>query len=207
VGLFLSTQFILVRHGETEWNRVERFRGRADIPLNDTGRAQAQKLAARLAGEKIRAVYSSPLQRAVQTATPVAEALRLKVKPHANLLDVDYGAWEGLSPEEAQAKFPEDYDRWLTTPRRVKFPGGESLRLVRVNIGNLLSELAEKHSGETVALVTHKVPCLVTMCYVLGLTNDSIWKLRIDLAAINRFERREDKFVVTQLNSREHLGA
>jgi len=205
VGLFLSTQFILIRHGETEWNRVEKFRGRADIPLNDKGLAQAQQIAARLAGEKIRAVYASPLQRTLQTAAPLAEVLNLRVKPHANLLDVDYGTWEGLSPEEAQAKFPEEYLKWLTTPGRVKFPGGESLRLVRVNISNLLNELAEKHAGETVALVTHKIPCLVTMCYALGLTNDAIWKLRIDLAAINRFERRDEKFIVTALNNTDHL--
>jgi len=95
------TRFVLVRHGQTEWNRVERFRGRADIPLNETGLAQAKALARRLASWAIAAVYSSPLQRTRETGKAIARQLGLQVEPLEGLIDIDYGALQGLTPEEA----------------------------------------------------------------------------------------------------------
>src|SRR5512142_1922193 len=102
----MSTLFILIRHGQTEWNRQERFRGHADIPLNDTGKAQAQKLAQRLASETIDAIYCSPLQRTVQTAEPIAAPHGLELGKEDALVDLDVGALEGQTVEEARLAFP-----------------------------------------------------------------------------------------------------
>src|SRR5262245_20398598 len=111
-GVSISTRFILIRHGETEWNKDDRFRGRSDIPLNETGIAQARKIAARLESYKISAVYASPLPRAIQTALPLAESHHLKIQETADLLDIDYGAWEGMARDEIHAKFPGLYEKW-----------------------------------------------------------------------------------------------
>ena len=201
----ISTRFILIRHGETDWNKEDRFRGRSNISLNAAGLAQANEVAARYADAKIAAVYSSPLPRALETATPLAAAHHLEIEPSAGLLDIDFGAWEGLSRDEAQGKYPDLLDLWLKAPGRVKFPGGESVRQVRNRVENLLRQLSEDHLGETVALVSHRITCHVILCYVLGLPNDALWRIRQDLACVNEFKSGDDGFVVTLLNSTAHL--
>lgn len=201
----ISTHFILIRHGETDWNKSERFRGRSDVSLNAQGQLQAQRVAAWLAAADLAAVYSSPLPRALETAAPLAAEHNLQIEPEADLLDIDYGSWEGLSAEEAQARDPAIWDAWAKAPGRVRFPGGESVRQVRNRVENMLRRMTEDHLGETVALVSHRVTCHVILCYVLGLPNDALWRVKQDLACINRFKEREDHFVVSLLNSSAHL--
>jgi broad specificity phosphatase PhoE len=204
--IYISTHFILIRHGETAWNKEERFRGRSDIGLDPAGHEQARRIADRFRDKKIDAVYSSPLPRALETANPLAVDHHLEIQESADLLDIDFGAWEGLSREEAQAKNPELYDVWLKAPGRVRFPGGESVRQVRNRIENLIHQLSEDHLGETVALVSHRITCHVVLCYVLGLPNDALWRIRQDLGCVNEFKLRDDRFVVTLMNSTVHLG-
>lgn len=200
------TRFILIRHGQTEWNRgAERFRGRVDVPLNDLGRTQAQQIAARLAHEKIAAIYASPMQRTLHTAQPLADILRLPIQPHPGLLDIDVGAVEGMTIAEAQQAFPDLMKQWLNTPGVVKFPKGESFKRMRARIIALLDELAPKHDGETIALITHRVVCCAMLCVVLGLPPDALWRIRQDNACVNFFEKNEYGFVVTLLNDTHHL--
>lgn len=199
------TRFILVRHGQTEWNRVERFRGRADMPLNDTGRNQARRAGARLAREKIAAVYASPLARAMQTAEPIAEPHRLRVVAEAGLLDIDYGVWEGRTPDEVANENPKRYGQWLTQPERVKIPKGESLHDVRARTCGAVETLAKKHKSETIVLVSHKIVCKVLLCAILGLSDRAIWRIEQDTAAVNIFEKRQDGFVVVAVNDTSHL--
>ena len=202
----MTTRFILIRHGQTEWNRgAERFRGRVDVPLNDLGRAQAQKIAARLANEEIAAIYASPMQRTLHTAQPRADARQLPVQPHPGLLDIDVGAVEGMTIEEARQAFPEVMMQWLNRPGVAKFPKGESFKKMRARIVALLDELAPKHNGETIALVTHRVVCSAMLCVVLGLEPNALWRIQQDNACVNFFEKREQGFVVTLMNDTHHL--
>lgn len=150
-------------------------------------------------------MYASPLPRAIQTATPLAQVHHLKIQETADLLDIDYGAWEGMSRDDIRAKYPALYDKWLKTPSKVEFPGGESLRQVRLRVEKLLNDLREEHLGETVALVSHRITCHVALCYALGLANDGIWHLRQDVGCINEFEERDDAYVVTLMNATDHL--
>jgi len=201
------TRFVLVRHGQTEWNRVERFRGRADIPLNETGLAQAKALAHRLAGIRcswpLAAVYSSPLQRTMDTAKAIAREFGLEVKPLEGLLDIDYGAFQGLTPEEAEERYPDIYRQWLREPHLVHFPQGESLAQLRERVWESLPELAESHQGETVVLVGHKIMNKVLLCAILGLDNSHIWQIGQDEAALNVFEWPS---YLTLLNDTCHLS-
>ncbi len=98
------TQIILVRHGQTEWNRVERFRGRANLDLNEVGIRQAEATAERVARWTVAAIYSSPLPRAKTTAQILARRLGLEVELLPGLIDIDYGQWQGLSPDEAAVR-------------------------------------------------------------------------------------------------------
>ncbi|HWH04956.1 MAG TPA: histidine phosphatase family protein, partial [Gaiellaceae bacterium] len=107
------TTIVLARHGETDWNREQRFQGHADRPLNELGREQARELAERLRNDRIDAVYSSPLVRALETAETVAAALGLPVETREALREVDVGSWEGLSRDEIEERHPEDFARWV----------------------------------------------------------------------------------------------
>jgi broad specificity phosphatase PhoE len=199
------TRFILVRHGQTEWNRVERFRGRADLALDETGRRQAEAAALRLKGEQIAAIYSSPLKRTIETASILARQLKLPVQPFEGLLDIDFGSWQGLSPEEAAQQDSQLYQKWLEHPHEVRFPHGESLDIVRQRVVSGVEDVASKHNDQTVVLVSHKVVCQVLMCAMIGLDNSHFWQVRQDVNAINIFELRDGAPLVMLVNDTCHL--
>ena len=198
-------QFILIRHGETEWNRNEKFRGRADLLLNDTGLKQAEAAALKLKDRGISAVYSSPLKRTLQTARPLANRFGLSVEPHEGLIDINYGDWQGLSPEEAMERDAILYDKWLKSPHVVHFPNGESLEIVRARVVGAVEELAEKHGDDTIAIVSHKVVCQVLLCAMFGLDNSHFWQVRQDVCAINAFEYKNGDTIVSLVNDICHL--
>ncbi len=201
------TKFFLVRHGQTEWNRIERFRGRVDIPLNETGRAQARAVAERLAPEQISAVFSSPLSRALETAKPIAEKHGLSVEIMDALTDLDFGSWQGLTPQEVSEKYPETYSDWLFHPERVKMPGGESLDEVRTRVLAAVKDLAPRFEDQTVVLVSHKAVCKVLLCAVLDLDNSHFWQIEQDNVALNVFDWNPKLgFVVQLINDTCHLS-
>ena len=120
------TTLLLARHGETDWNREQRFQGHADPPLNQTGRAQAVDLAVALAGEPLAAVYSSPLRRALETAEIVAAAHGQEPVTVDALLEVDVGSWQGLTRAEIEERYPDQFARWLDHVDGFGFEDGES---------------------------------------------------------------------------------
>ena len=201
----LGTRVILIRHGETEWNRVERFRGRIDIDLNEEGRRQADAVARRLSHWRIGSIYSSPLKRARQTAEPIAAACGLEVTTLEGIQDVDYGSWAGLSAEEARAQYPEAFETWVHTPLSTQFPQGESLRRVQVRAWSTLDGVCSAHEGETVALVSHVVVNRALICAALGLVGDAFWKIGQDNAAINVLMALHGRYRVLLLNDTCHL--
>ena len=197
-------ELVLVRHGETDWNVAEVFRGRADVALNATGLKQAELLGEYLSREKILAVYASPLQRARQTAQPIAEHHGLKVNLAPGLEDFDYGAWQGLSHQEVKDKYPELYNLWHGHPERVKIPGGENLSEVRERALPVVTEVTQKFKG-TVVLVSHRVVNKVLICALLGLDNSHFWNVRQDTGGITRFGYEEERFILTVHNDTSYL--
>jgi broad specificity phosphatase PhoE len=197
---------ILVRHGQTEWNRVERFRGRADVPLNQTGLDQAAATGRRIAaGWRPVAFYSSPLSRAVRTAEAGAHHFDLPVTVYDGLADIDYGEWQGLTPEQAKQKWPQAVTAWYESPHLACIPGGESLDQLRRRAMIAVVELAGRHPGETIVLVGHTVINRIILLGVLGLGNDRFWHLRQDTCAINVFEAHQGDYILVSLNDTCHL--
>ena len=201
------TQFILVRHGQTEWNRVERFRGRADVPLNETGIQQAEATSKRIAAQwQPVAVYTSPLSRAMKTAEAIAHPFQLTVNPLAGLVDIDYGLWQGLTPEEVGERWPQELNAWYNAPHTVRIPGGESLADLRVRGLDAVNQLADQYEGETIVLVGHTVINRVILLAVMGLGNERFWRLHQDTCAINVFEKDGGDFTIVSLNDTCHLN-
>lgn len=199
------TSIYLVRHGQTAWNKEEIFRGKTDVPLDETGLRQAE-----LAGEyfkdiKIQGVYSSPLSRAWQTAERIARVHNLRVQPLDGLLDMSFGNWEGQAHQEIQKTDPETYRQWREEPHLARLPGGETLDNVRKRAMASLEEVIEKHPEETIVLVSHRVVNKVLLCGILGIDNSHFWQIAQDTTAINLIQYRKGKYILSLMNETCHL--
>jgi probable phosphoglycerate mutase len=143
---------LLARHGETEWNRVGRWQGHADQPLNETGRRQAAELAAALTGDGVAAVYSSDLRRASETARVVGDVLGLPVTEDPALREIDVGSWSGLTRDEVRERYPDGFERWLGGEIG---HDGESREQLTDRVVGAVERIAAAHDEETVLVVTH----------------------------------------------------
>ena len=199
-------ELVMVRHGETPWNAEELFRGREDIPLSDRGHEQAAVLADYLGCENIRSLYTSPLQRAAATAVPLAERSGLEPVRVNTLTDMDFGAWQGLPLSEVRTRYPELYRTWQDRPEQVSLPGGERLDEVSGRVIPFLQD-AMRHNGDgAIAIVTHRVILKVMVCFLLGVSNASFWKFRLDTAGVTRFQVVGGRAVLTAFNDTSFLG-
>lgn len=201
----IAIPIILVRHGRTAWNKEERFRGRADLPLDDFGIRQAEAAAGKLADCRAVGVYASPLQRTMMTADPIARVLGLRVHPLEGLIDINYGKWQGLSTQEALEADVQLYRQWIETPHLAGFPEGEGLQDVRDRVEAVIDMVLTQYQDRTVILVSHVVVCRVFICAVLGLDNSHFWQIGQDVNAINTIGLREGKPVLNSLNDTCHL--
>lgn len=198
----------LARHAQTASSAVDSFNGRGELSLTGRGRAQARKLGARLAGVPFAAVYRSPLGRTAETAALIAPELRAAVLP--GLSEIDYGRWEGLSPEQARALDPAHYDAWVENPADVSPPDGETAAQVAVRALAALEAIQARHEGspDPVLAVSHKATLRI-LC--AALTGAPIAKYRLrwaqDECALNLVELRAGKDPFLRLwNDTSHLG-
>jgi len=201
----MPTTVLLIRHGETAWNRAKIFRGVYDIPLNDNGRAQARHLADALALRPIDAAYTSPLSRASETAHIALQPHGIKAAVHQGFKDFDYGDWTGLEDQVVANKWPEEHARWLSAPHQTRPPGGDTLQEVLERALAALEEIAQKHVGETVALFAHRV---VNKLLILGLLTLGLERfpfIRQDNCCVNEFLRTDMGYVVISLNDIAHI--
>lgn len=151
----MKTRLCLVRHGETDWNAERRVQGQIDIPLNAKGRAQAAALARSLADECFAALYSSDLQRALQTAEATASFQRLPIHSDPALRERHFGVLQSLTAAEAQARHPQASLRHTARDPDYAYENGESLAAFEQRIHDRLEELHRRHAGETILVVTH----------------------------------------------------
>ena len=195
----------LVRHGQTAWNREQIFRGRADLPLSDLGRAQAGAVGAYLAGRGITALFSSPMLRARQTAEPLAKRTGLAIQDAPGLIDADFGRWQGLTTPQVARRFPDLFRQWQAEPARVAFPGGESYRAVTRRAVREFRRLAAEALDATIAVVAHRFVNKVVLAALLGVRANGFWKIKQDTACLNLLAVDGESVVVESLNFTAHL--
>lgn len=187
----MATYLLLVRHGENDFIRAKRLAGRTPgVHLNETGQAQARQLAQRLAPWPIAAVYSSPLERCLETAVLLAEPHQTSVCCRDGLLESDYGEWQGRAIDELV-----ETDLWKvvqTTPSLVCFPGGETLRAMQHRAVETLYEIAAAHPDQTVLVCSHADPIRAALMAFLGAPLDLIQRMEIGPGAVSivRFGRQ-----------------
>jgi len=197
---------ILVRHGETEWNVQRRYQGQFNVPLSPVGRQQAERIAQRLAGQKIDAVYASDLERAWETAAIIAAKHNLAVASEPRLRELKFGVLEGLTFDEAQIQYPEMITAWLKDFNQPP-QGAESVDLFNARIIALLDDLKQKHDEQTLLLVGHGGSLSEILRVVLGLSREKRWYLEMENASLSEVLIAEDYVSLKRLNDTGHLVA
>ena len=201
-----ATRLILVRHGETTWNRATRIQGHTDIPLSALGLAQAERRAEALADEPLAAIYSSDLSRARQTAEALARVHELPIAFDAALRERAFGRFEGLSWSEIDKTYPDDAARWRR--REPDFPvgGGESLQVFSARCLDAARRAAAAHPGQSIVLVAHGgvLDCLYRAATGVALDAPRSWQL--GNATVNRLLATADGFTLIGWNDDRHLA-
>jgi len=201
------TRIILVRHGHVDWLAPERFRGRAELPLSDLGRRQAQAVAGYIAATwKPQAVYTSPLGRCRETGAAIAAPLRIEPQPVDGLADIDYGEWQGLTREEAKERWPEETERWFHVPHLAVIPGGETLAALLSRVTAAMRDVVRHHPDGTVVLVAHDSVNRVLLLFALELPLSRYWHLRQQPCCINELFYDNDSFIIGSINQTQHLA-
>jgi probable phosphoglycerate mutase len=177
------TTLLLVRHGENDYLKKDRLPGHLPgIHLNERGREQAAELARTLGQLPIKAIYASPLERAVETAEPLAHALGLGIQIRPPLTDVDPGLWTGRSWKDLRRT--KDWKVIQHTPSQFQFPGGETFLQAQQRVAAALAEIAAAHKKEMVAVVFHADPIKLAVAYYLGLPLDNFQRLTIHAGSV-----------------------
>jgi probable phosphomutase (TIGR03848 family) len=200
------TRILLVRHATNDYIDAGRLAGRVPgVHLNDRGRAEAQAVAERLASAPLVAVYSSPLERAMETAGPIAELLGLPVLPVEGLVETDCGEWTGALIEDLG--HTEQWGRMQVAPSCARHPGGESMAEVQARMVAVIEELRVSHAGRSVAVISHCDPIRLLVAFHSGLHVDMYRRLVVDPASITELEFGSPQPRLVRSNDRAHLEA
>ena len=201
-----ACEVILVRHGETEWNRIGRPQGHLDSPLSDAGIAQAERLAQRLAGEEFAALYSSDLGRAFHTAQRIAAGSGHSVITDARLRERHLGVFQGLTRTEAGEKHPQESERLDSGDPDYRIPGGESARERHERIVACIEEIASRHPGERIVIVAHGGALRSLFYRTLGLPLSAPRAFKLLNASVNRFYFLDGRWKLATWGDVSHLG-
>lgn len=199
------TRLLVIRHGETPWNTEARIQGHIDIPLNDKGRWQAERVAQALADEAIDAIYSSDLQRARHTAEAIAQAVGLSLTLDESLRERHFGRFEGMTQEEVASQWPEEARRWRERDPAYGPDGGETLENFYERCLDAITRLARQHPGQSIALVAHGgvLDCFYRAANGLELDLPRSWK--ITNASVNRLLFNGEGFSMVGWADNRHL--
>jgi broad specificity phosphatase PhoE len=200
------TTLLLIRHGETEWNKSKRWQGHADVPLSADGGAQAKRLAARIREEgwHIDHVYASDLSRAFETAQVIAAELGVSVHPRVELREIHVGVWSGMTNPEIRERYPE---MWALYESGVDFQrgdDGETMAVFRTRVSESFAELVSRHPGERLLIVTHGGNIRTLLEHVQNL-NGEYFDAFIENTSVTEISWDTGHPVVVRINDALHL--
>ncbi len=200
-----DTHLIAIRHGETEWNCVGRFQGHLNSELNAEGRSQAQALGARLAAERFDLLLCSDLGRALQTASAIAMHTGHEILVDARLRERRMGIFQGLTPTEVQERYPGDYARFKSHDPDYVIPEGESARQLFRRCVDCFTELAERHTGLTLATVTHGGVLAMLYRHARAMPLEAPRDFPLHNTGVNRFRHRQGAWELQSWGDIAHL--
>lgn len=201
-------ELVLVRHGQTDYSRENRFCGSIDPPLNATGMQMAEAFGAVYAAVPWTAIYASPRLRTQQTAEALTRRVGATVTTEAGLAEIAYGEWEGLRHDEVQTKCPEQYAYWTADVASRGTPGGETAFAVAARAAPVLEQIRSRHTEGRVLIVSHKATIRILVCALLGI-DVRLFRDRLSqgVASVTRFEIKKSGAQLIQLGDVSHLPA
>ena len=202
-----GARILLIRHGETEWNRIRRFQGRSDLPLNQKGRDQGYALALVLKDEPLAAIYSSLLVRAVETARLIKNFHpSVPLFEDEGLVEMDFGEFEGMEAKLWAEEYPDFRKLWQETPASVTMRGGESLQEAQTRAIDTLKRITKLYPPESTLLVSsHNFVNLTILCYALKVPLDRFREVRQETAALNVLYKQGHRLLAKVVNEHSHL--
>lgn len=196
----------LVRHGETEWNRLGRFQGQVDIALNERGLSQARDTARAAVGWRPSALYASPLLRTMQVAEEISGKVGLPITPDARLMELNLGQLEGVTGQEMQGQWSQVYQGWRNCPGSTVMPGGESLAQLQARAWQVVLDLEQSHGEhEAVVLVSHNFAIRTVVSKLLGMPWSHFHQTYLSLGSICTLESNSRGRRLLTYNSTSHL--
>ncbi|MFC2022491.1 histidine phosphatase family protein [Chloroflexota bacterium] len=199
------SRLLLVRHGVTEFNSTRRFAGYSDVEMNAAGYRQVEMLRDRLADEKIDAIYSSDLKRALVTAEVIASRHKVDIVTCSELREINYGKVEGLTFQEIGRLYPEVAESIANFSLRLEFPGGESFEGFTERTSKFLDRLNEHAAEQTILIVSHSGPLKVLVCRLLDIGQNHWRQIRLDNASMSIVETYPQRAIINLLNDTSHL--
>jgi broad specificity phosphatase PhoE len=160
------SRLCLVRHGQTDWNLEGRYHGQSDVPLNKTGRAEARALALQLQDQSFTSIYSSDLQRAMETAGIISKAIHVPVMYETRLREINQGEWEGQRVDIIKARYAELWQQRILDPINIRPPGGETVEEVARRVYSALNDIALHHPSGSILIVSHGLALATVLCKV-----------------------------------------
>ena len=204
----MSTKILLVRHGFSQANSDHVLGGQFDTPLTEVGESQAEAMSAFVRSRySVSAVYSSDLQRAFRTAQSIADPLGLPVISEPRMREICCGEWDGMPVERIREKYPEEYAVWQTSMGTARPPKGETAAIVQARTVAALNEIAARHPGQTVAVVTHLIALLTLRCRWEGLPIERIQECElVSNCSVSEIDVDGDRWTPVALSMDSFLG-
>ena len=200
-------KFFVVRHGETDWNKLGRFQGHTDISLNDRGQSQARETAVASEDWGYTAIYSSPLVRTIQVADEIAKVTPMTVSQEPGLKELSLGDLEGVTGEEMRNDWPLLFAAWRTEPEKMSMPNGESLGELRDRTWQVILDIEQKHSSdESIVVISHNFAIRSIINELLGMPLAYFHRMSLNLASVCTFDSDERGRRLTGYNSTSHLS-
>lgn len=199
-------KLVLVRHGESNWNKIGIVQGWRDPHLSEHGREQVGSVAKKLSGNHFDVLYSTPLRRAYQSARIISDRIGLPIVTKEELKEMYFGDWEGKSLKKVEQEYPGMLSRWFENPTGMKIPGGESITSFRNRVVSAFDEIRSKHMDEDVLAVLHGGVISIYLVHLLGMKLDHIWRIPLKNTAITTLIFYGDKVNLANFNDTCHLG-
>ena len=198
-------KIFLVRHGESEWNKLKKVQGQKDIPLTEKGIEQAKLIGKRLINEGIEKIYTSDLKRAYDTASIIGKMLNIDVIPLKELREINFGIWEGLTTDIIKSKFSKERELWLKNPEMLKVKGAESILELQLRAMNEINKIISNNNIDNVLIVSHSATLKTIILGLLNMDISHFKNMTLNNVSLSIIEFRQYNRVLTLLNDTSHL--
>lgn len=205
LGVLYLSKIYLIRHGQSEWNKLYKIQGQKDTKLTDIGKQQAMNLGDRLIKENIDIIYSSDLERAYITANIISKMINKPVVPNVSIREIGFGPWEGLSLAEIKKRFNKEYSIWLNEPHKLNLEGAENLQILKDRAMKFVNQVINENKGKNIAIVSHSATLKIIILGLLGIDISFYKNITLSNVSLSIVECRDYNNVLTLLNDTSHI--